>query len=89
MSWALSNIAGESATLRERLLHQNAMSAVIQVLRTLYDQIAQVSAADSMNPIAVIREKGAHADVRVLTWTVSNMCRGGFKTKELWQLVSV
>jgi hypothetical protein len=65
------------------------MSAVIQVLRTLYDQIAQVSAADSTNPIAVIREKGAHADVRVLTWTVSNMCRGGFKTKELWQLVSL
>jgi hypothetical protein len=65
------------------------MSAVIQVLRALYDQIAQVSAAEhSANPITVIREKGAHADVRVLTWTVSNMCRGGFKTKELWQLVS-
>ncbi|CAM0138670.1 unnamed protein product [Umbelopsis sp. WA50703] len=87
VSWALSNIAGESAALRERLLHQNAMSAVIQVLRALYDQIAQVSAAEhSANPITVIREKGAHADVRVLTWTVSNMCRGGFKTKELWQL---
>ncbi|CAO3667698.1 unnamed protein product [Umbelopsis vinacea] len=63
VSWALSNIAGESALLRERLLHQNAMGAVIQVLKSLYDQVVQVSAAEnSTNHIKVIREKGAHAD---------------------------
>lgn len=66
------------------------MGAVIQVLKSLYDQVVQVSAAEnSTNHIKVIREKGAHADVRVLTWTISNMCRGGFRTKELWQLVSM
>lgn len=88
ISWALSNIAGESASLRERLLHQNAMNAVIQVLKSLYEQILQVSSSENTTDhMKVIREKGAHADVRVLTWTISNMCRGGFKTKELWQLV--
>ncbi|KAH8551855.1 armadillo-type protein [Umbelopsis sp. PMI_123] len=87
ISWALSNIAGESAPLRERLLHQNAMNAVIEVLKAIYEQIVQVSSSENTTDLTkVIREKGAHADVRVLTWTISNMCRGGFKTKELWQL---
>jgi hypothetical protein len=66
------------------------MNAVIQVLRSLYEQILQVSSSEyTTDHMKVIREKGAHADVRVLTWTISNMCRGGFKTKELWQLVGL
>lgn len=65
-------------------MHQNALGAVVDVLNNVRQQVATQDA----DHIVTIRARGIYADVRVLVWTVANMCRGGFRAKEMWWLVS-
>ncbi|RUS35433.1 LOW QUALITY PROTEIN: armadillo-type protein [Jimgerdemannia flammicorona] len=86
VAWALSNIAGESSALREHLMHQNALGAVVEVLNNVRHNVAAAQDSSQVDQMATIRARGIYADVRVLVWTVANMCRGGFKAKEMWWL---
>ncbi|KAI8334006.1 armadillo-type protein [Chlamydoabsidia padenii] len=86
-AWALSNFAGESASLRELLMTNNALEIVANVLENVCSEILDDSIERSYNTGRVtIRDQDLCVDVKALTWALSNMCRGGFRTADYWDM---
>ncbi|KAI8098666.1 armadillo-type protein [Halteromyces radiatus] len=86
-AWALSNFAGESPALRELLLTNSAIGAVANVLDSVCDEIMDDAIERSYSSGRVtIRDHDLCIDVKALTWSLSNMCRGGFRTADYWDM---
>ncbi|CAO3587032.1 unnamed protein product [Absidia cylindrospora] len=86
-AWALSNFAGESASLRELLMTNNAMDFVATVLDNICSDVLDDALERSYSTGRVtIRNSDLCIDIKALTWALSNMCRGGFRTAEYWDM---
>ncbi|ORX56437.1 ARM repeat-containing protein [Hesseltinella vesiculosa] len=83
--WALSNFAGESPHLREQLLEQNSLVMIALVLQdTCQDIIDTIHKSASLHLRLTIANHNILSDVKALTWSLSNMSRGGFRTANYW-----
>ncbi|CAO3628611.1 unnamed protein product [Cunninghamella blakesleeana] len=86
-AWALSNFAGESSNLRELLMREDAMTVVAKVLDDACNDIMDPAVQRSYSTgKVVIRDYDLCTDIKALTWALSNMCRGGFRTADYWQM---
>ncbi|KAI9032892.1 armadillo-type protein [Phycomyces nitens] len=65
-SWALSNLTAESDMLREQWMYHGSHTMISQLRFLCTDQTSQ--------------DPGTLQDRRVLAWSLSNMCRGGFES---------
>ncbi|KAL0089973.1 armadillo-type protein, partial [Phycomyces blakesleeanus] len=65
-SWALSNLTAESVILREQWMYHGA--------HTMINQLKLLCAEDIVHDLSIVEDK------RVLGWSLSNMCRGGFNS---------
>ncbi|KAG2226823.1 hypothetical protein INT45_005788 [Circinella minor] len=84
-AWALSNFAGESPQLRQLLIQNDALGAVAQVLLDLTTK-AKEDAREygCYGDTTTIFDDEMLTDIKALTWTISNMSRGGFYTADYW-----
>ncbi|KAI9314337.1 armadillo-type protein [Dichotomocladium elegans] len=86
-AWALSNFAGESPTLREELMRKRAIEVVSQVLSQVCDVTYDEAVIWSGVPKRIsIMDDNLRVDIKALTWSISNMARGGFRTADYWDL---
>ncbi|KAI8060928.1 armadillo-type protein [Gongronella butleri] len=85
-AWALSNFAGESPHLRELLLEHDSLVMVALVLQhTAQEIMEQLSeSTKSVHDRVLISHHATLNDVKALTWSLSNMSRGGFLTANYW-----
>ncbi|KAI8388381.1 armadillo-type protein [Radiomyces spectabilis] len=85
-AWALSNFAGESATLRELLMSKGATMAVaealLEICEEVYDECLEWARTTGD---VTIDDEDLCTDVKAMTWALSNMSRGGFQTAEHWE----
>ncbi|CDH49898.1 importin subunit alpha-1-like [Lichtheimia corymbifera JMRC:FSU:9682] len=86
-AWALSNFAGESAALREELMRKGAITAVAHVLSLVCDETYDESIiwSGSTKRVTILNED-LRTDIKALTWSISNMARGGFRTADFWDM---
>ncbi|KAI9469915.1 MAG: armadillo-type protein [Benjaminiella poitrasii] len=92
-AWALANVSIESPSYRERMAQSNLIGDVAQALLTKCEIVYNKLNADldeEQLPIddrSQIRCKSKEDsdDVKDLTWSLANICRGGFKTVEHWE----
>ncbi|CAO3646463.1 unnamed protein product [Cunninghamella echinulata] len=86
-AWALSNFAGESSNLRELLMREDAISTVAKVLEDACNDILDTAIERSYHTgKVIIRDYDVCTDIKALTWALSNMCRGGFRTADYWRM---
>lgn len=68
----------------------NALDIVANVLENVCSDILDESLERSYTTGRVtIRDQDLCVDVKALTWALSNMCRGGFRTADYWDMVTV
>ncbi|KAF7726022.1 Importin alpha subunit (Karyopherin alpha subunit) (Serine-rich RNA polymerase I suppressor protein) [Apophysomyces ossiformis] len=86
-AWALSNFAGESAPFRELLADNSALTAVSNALNDEFDYIYdEAERASYQSGHLRIVDPDVCADIKAMTWAISNMSRGGFRTAEHWAM---
>jgi hypothetical protein len=68
----------------------NALDIVANVLESVCSDILDESLDRShITGRVSIRDQDLCVDVKALTWALSNMCRGGFRTADYWDMVTV
>jgi hypothetical protein len=87
-AWALGNVAGESAALREELMRKHFTSSVVQVLMSIFDRMYQELPNESTKLYFSDDSHDTYSNVEALIWALSNMSRGGFRTADYYQYVS-
>ncbi|KAI8875457.1 ARM repeat-containing protein [Backusella circina FSU 941] len=82
-AWALGNVAGESAVLREELMRKHFTSSTVQVLMGIFDRMYNESASGKL--YFSDDHSDTYSNVEALIWALSNMSRGGFRTADYYQ----
>ncbi|KAI7907269.1 armadillo-type protein [Cokeromyces recurvatus] len=92
-AWALANVSIESPSYRERMAQSNLISDIAQALTIKCEIVYNKLNAELDQEQIPIDERGQirckskedSDDVKDLTWSLANICRGGFKTIEHWE----
>lgn len=77
----------ESPDYRETIANEHVIGNVAQALSDKCDWIYQnlMHQQDVYEGHITCKDKTDSDDVKDLTWSLSNLCRGGFKTSEHWE----
>ncbi|KAI8379001.1 armadillo-type protein [Blakeslea trispora] len=92
-AWALANISIESPRYRESMAHDNLIGDIAQALSDKCHMIAtKLQSAINQDRISqddqgqiICHSKPDAEDIKDLTWSLANVCRGGFRTVEHWE----
>ncbi|GAA5796160.1 hypothetical protein HPULCUR_001529 [Helicostylum pulchrum] len=89
-AWALANVSIESPHYRESMAQENLIGDIAQALGQKCDTICSNSTGSdqykrSDKGCIIVENKADRDDVKDLTWSLANICRGGFKTAEHWE----
>ncbi|KAI8641491.1 armadillo-type protein [Parasitella parasitica] len=92
-AWALANVSIESPKYRETMAQGNLIGIVAFALaekceivyNKLSSAINQELITNNDQGQIVCNSKSDTDDVKDLTWSLANICRGGFKTAEHWE----
>ncbi|KAG2229624.1 hypothetical protein INT48_001231 [Thamnidium elegans] len=89
-AWALANVSVDSLHYRESMVQENLIGDIAQALGQKCDSIcSKLTSSDqyrqSDKGSIIVDNKADRDDVKELTWSLANICRGGFKTAEHWE----
>lgn len=92
-AWALANVSIESPRYRESMAQENLIGGVADALaekceivyNKLNSAINQEHITKGDQGQIVCNSKSDTDDIKDLTWSLANICRGGFKTAEHWE----
>ncbi|KAI8971650.1 armadillo-type protein [Mycotypha africana] len=91
-AWAFANVSIESPTYRELMAQEGLIGDIAAALNFKCDTIyANLNGTLNLQDVkhtagdVILDDKADLDDVRDLTWSLANVCRGGFKTVEHWQ----
>ncbi|KAL9556260.1 hypothetical protein PS6_002422 [Mucor atramentarius] len=92
-AWALANVSIESPGYRESMAQEDLIGGVADALaekceivyNKLNSAINQEHITKDDHGQIVCNSKTDTDDVKDLTWSLANICRGGFKTAEHWK----
>lgn len=71
-------------------MREDAITVVAKVLDNACNDIIDSAILRSYSTgKVVIRDYDLCTDIKALTWALSNMCRGGFRTADYWQMVNI
>ncbi|KAI7893062.1 armadillo-type protein [Mucor mucedo] len=92
-AWALANVSIESPDYRSSMAQENLIGDVAEALTEKCESIAYKLAnginaeqyRTTLDGYIIVEDKVDRDDVKDLTWSLANICRGGFKTVEHWE----
>ncbi|CEP14047.1 hypothetical protein [Parasitella parasitica] len=92
-AWALANVSIESPRYREMMAQENLIGIIALALTEKCEIVySKLNLAMNQGRITkndqgqiVCNSKSDTDDVKDLTWSLANICRGGFKTAEHWE----
>lgn len=70
-------------------MRKGAITAVAHVLSLVCDETydESIAWAGSSKRVTILNED-SRTDIKALTWSISNMARGGFRTADFWDMVN-